>query len=81
MIAQHITDLAVLAVGATQEIADIASRRGLRAARVLAIRREVDRRFADPDFSLPVLAQPARHHARDTSSPCWPRTTRRLSTR
>lgn len=54
--AQHITDLAVLAVGATQEVAEFASRRGLRAARVLAIRREVDRRFADPDFSLPVLA-------------------------
>jgi len=57
VIAQHITDLAVLAVGATQETADIASRRGLRAARVLAIRREVDRRFPDPDFSLPVLAR------------------------
>jgi AraC-like DNA-binding protein len=28
----------------------------LRAARVLAIRREIDRRFSDPDFSLPVLA-------------------------
>ena len=56
VIAQHITDLAVLAVGATQEISEIASRRGLRAARVLAIRREVDRRFADPDFSLSALA-------------------------
>jgi AraC-like DNA-binding protein len=55
-IAQHVIDLAVLAVGTTQEIAEIANRRGLRAARVLAIRREVDRRFADPDFSLPVLA-------------------------
>ena len=54
--AQHIIDLAVLAVGATQEIAEIANRRGLRAARAVAIRREVDRRFADPDFSLPVLA-------------------------
>jgi AraC-like DNA-binding protein len=56
MIAQHITDLAVLAVGATQEVTELASRRGLRAARVLAIRREVDRRFSDPDFSLPALA-------------------------
>src|SRR5882757_7062931 len=56
VIAQHVTDLAMLAVGATQEIAELAKRRGLRAARVLAIRREVGRRFADPDFSLPALA-------------------------
>jgi len=56
VVSQHITDLAVLAVGATQETAEVASRRGLRAARVLAIRREVDRRFSDPDFSLSVLA-------------------------
>jgi len=56
VMAQHVTDLAVLAVGATQEVAAIADRRGLRAARLLAIRREIDRRFADPDFSLPVLA-------------------------
>lgn len=55
-IAQHMIDLAVLALGATQEIAEIASRRGLRAARVLAIRREIDRCFADPDFSLSALA-------------------------
>jgi AraC-like DNA-binding protein len=55
-IAQHIKDLAVLAVGATQEVTEIASRRGLRAARLLAIRREIDRRFADPDFALPALA-------------------------
>jgi AraC-like DNA-binding protein len=55
-IAQHITDLAVLAVGATQQVTEIAGRGGLRVARVLAIRREVDRRFADPDFSLPALA-------------------------
>jgi len=46
----------VLAVGATQEVAAIAGRRGLRASRVLAIRREVDRRFADPDFSISMLA-------------------------
>lgn len=57
VIARHITDLAVLAVGATREITEIASNRGLRAARVLAIRREIDRRFVDPDFSLPVLAR------------------------
>jgi AraC-like DNA-binding protein len=56
VVAQHIIDLAVLAVGATHEVAEIASRGGLRAARVLAIRREVDHAFADPDFSLPVLA-------------------------
>jgi AraC-like DNA-binding protein len=56
VVAQHIIDLAVLAVGATRQVAEIANRRGLRAARVLAIRREVDRRFADPDFSLPALA-------------------------
>ena len=56
VIARHITDLAVLAVGATREITEIANHGGLRAARVLAIRREVDRRFVDPDFSLPVLA-------------------------
>jgi AraC-like DNA-binding protein len=61
VIAQHITDLAVLAVGATQEIAEIATRRGLRAARVLAIRQELDRRFADPEFSLPVLAITPRY--------------------
>jgi AraC-like DNA-binding protein len=56
LVATHLHDLAVLAVGATRQVAEIANRRGLRAARVLAIRREVDRRFADPDFSLPVLA-------------------------
>lgn len=56
-IARHVTDLAMLAVGATREVTETASHGGLRAARVLAIRREVDRRFADPDFSLPVLAR------------------------
>jgi len=56
VITQHLTDLAALAVGTTAEIAEFASRRGLRAARALSIRREIDRRFADPRFSLTALA-------------------------
>src|SRR4051794_20696100 len=45
VIAQHIPDLAVLAVGATREVTETANRRGLRAARGLAIRQQIDRQF------------------------------------
>lgn len=56
LIAHHITDLAALAVGATRETTELSHGRGLRVARMLAIRREIDRRFADPELNLPALA-------------------------
>jgi AraC-like DNA-binding protein len=55
-LSDHIYDLVALIFGAGGDTAEQASQRGGRAARLALIRREIDRGFGDPDFSLPVLA-------------------------
>jgi AraC-like DNA-binding protein len=54
--ATHLYDLAALSVGATSEMLQVASGRGLRAARLAAIYREIERSIIEPDFSLTALA-------------------------
>jgi AraC-like DNA-binding protein len=55
-VATHMHDLAALLIGATADGAAEAARRGLRAARLVAIYREFERSVVDPDFSLTALA-------------------------
>lgn len=57
VLVQHMHDLAALLVGARRDAAEVTTMRGLRAARLVAIRRELDRNISDPDFSLPALAR------------------------
>jgi AraC-like DNA-binding protein len=49
--ATHVYDLLAVALGATDEAGEIASGRGLRAARLQTIVAEIKARFADPGFS------------------------------
>jgi AraC-like DNA-binding protein len=55
--ANHMRDLFALACAAAGDAAQMAVRGGARAARMMAIQREIDRSFGNPDFSLPALAQ------------------------
>jgi AraC-like DNA-binding protein len=55
-VAAHIVDLAVLSIGPTQDAAQIAQGRGLRAARLNAIKVDIDRRLADEGLSVTKLA-------------------------
>lgn len=59
LVAGHLADLAALVVGASRDGAEIATRRGVRAARLAAIKRDIADRLADPDLSETALA--ARH--------------------
>jgi AraC-like DNA-binding protein len=68
-IVSHCYDLTALALGATRDVAEMASSRGLRAARLLAIKQDVARNLAQPDLSIAKLAQ--RHG-------CTPRCIQRL---
>jgi AraC-like DNA-binding protein len=54
--AAHLYDLAALSVGATLETLQVASGRGLRAARLAAVYREFERSVLNPEFSLTALA-------------------------
>jgi AraC-like DNA-binding protein len=56
----HIVDLAALAVGATQHAARIAHGRGLRAARLNAMKADIDRSLADETLSVTELANRQR---------------------
>jgi AraC-like DNA-binding protein len=56
----HIHDLAAMIVGATRETAEIARGRGLRAARLRAIKTDIAERLANGDVRPAALA--ARHH-------------------
>lgn len=56
VLVQHMHDLAALLLGARRDAAEQVTGRGLRAARIVAIRRELERNILDPEFSLPVLA-------------------------
>lgn len=68
-VAAHLHDLIALAVGATRDTAEAAEDRGLRAARLHAIRRDIADNLAQPDLSVGALAH---RHA------CTPRFVQRL---
>jgi AraC-like DNA-binding protein len=59
-VATHIHDLCALAIGATRDAAEIAEGRGLRAARLRAIKADIVRNLGDGDVSVTALAE--RHH-------------------
>ncbi|WP_150524634.1 helix-turn-helix transcriptional regulator [Roseibium sediminis] len=49
--ASHVQDLALMALGATRDAAEIAAGRGVRAARLKAIKADVERHLTSPDLS------------------------------
>lgn len=55
----HIADLIALAIGATRDGTEIARSRGLRAARLTALKRDIQEHLTRPDLSVSALA--ARH--------------------
>jgi AraC-like DNA-binding protein len=59
-VATHIHDLVALAVGASRDAAEIASGRGLRAARMRAIKAEIARNLGNGDVSPAALARSQR---------------------
>ena len=52
----HIYDLAALAIGATRDAAEVAKGRGLRVARLRAIKADIAERLARPDLSVEKAA-------------------------
>jgi len=56
VVATHIHDLCALAIGATRDAAEIAMGRGLRAARLRAIKADIVRNLRDGDVSITALA-------------------------
>lgn len=65
----HVHDLMAVAIGATRDAAHAAQGRGLRAARLLAIKRDIAERLGEADLSVAALA---RRHG------CTPRFVQRL---
>ena len=59
LVVSHIYDLVTVAAGATRDAAEMAQGRGLRAARLLAIKQDIARGLDRPDLTVAVLA--ARH--------------------
>jgi AraC-like DNA-binding protein len=59
-VATHIHDLCALAIGATRDAAEIAEGRGVRAARLRAIKADIVQNLQDGDVSVTALS--ARHH-------------------
>jgi AraC-like DNA-binding protein len=57
IIATTVTDLLVVALGATRDTAEIARARGMRAARLREVISEIQARFADPGFSPQIVAR------------------------
>jgi AraC-like DNA-binding protein len=55
--ATHIHDLCAIAIGATRDAAEIARGRGLRAARLRAIKADIVRNLADQSLSAVVIGQ------------------------
>jgi AraC-like DNA-binding protein len=53
----HLYDLIALLFNVKGDAAELAQKRGLRAARLAQIEREISRRALDPDFSLDALAR------------------------
>jgi AraC-like DNA-binding protein len=64
MVGTHIHDLCALAIGATRDAAEIAMGRGLRAARLRAIKADIARNLRDGDVSIAALAVRHRVTAR-----------------
>jgi AraC-like DNA-binding protein len=58
-IGNHLFDLATTLLGPSRDAAEVASRRGLRAARLKAILAEIDRHFDDPKLNANTIA--SRH--------------------
>ena len=69
LIVAHILDLMAVAIGATRDAAETAQGRGLRAARLHAIKQDIARNLDQPDLSVAALA--VRHG-------CTPRFVQRL---
>jgi AraC-like DNA-binding protein len=69
LVVSHIYDLVAVTAGATRDAAEIAQGRGLRAARLLAIKQDIARDLDQPGLSVAALA--ARHG-------CTPRFIQRL---
>jgi AraC-like DNA-binding protein len=63
-VAMHIHDLCALAIGATRDAAEIAAGRGLRAARLRAIKADIVRNLRGGDVSVAALAVRHRVTAR-----------------
>jgi AraC-like DNA-binding protein len=59
MVATHLHDLAALAIGATRDAAALATSRGVRAARLRAIKADIVENLGDKHLSLDAIA--ARH--------------------
>jgi AraC-like DNA-binding protein len=55
-VAQHVYDLAALAIGATRDATEIADSRGLRAARLRAIKADIAEHIGQGDLSLAEVA-------------------------
>lgn len=55
-VATHVHDLCALAIGASRDAAEVAKGRGLRAARLHAVKADIARHLADPELSATVLA-------------------------
>lgn len=56
LVAQHIHDLAALALGTSRDAMVVAQERGGRAARLVAIKQDILSHLADPDLSVASLA-------------------------
>jgi AraC-like DNA-binding protein len=69
LVAEHVHDLMAVMVGATRDAAASAEGRGLRAARLHAIKQDIIRNIDQPDLSVATIA--ARHR-------CTPRFIQRL---
>jgi AraC-like DNA-binding protein len=69
IVVSHLHDLVAVAIGATRDTAETAQGRGVRAARLHAIKQDIARNLDQPDLSVTVLA--ARHS-------CTPRFIQRL---
>jgi AraC-like DNA-binding protein len=57
LMASHLQDLAVLAIGATRDAAVVANSRGVPAARLRAIKADIVRNLADHDLSIDTVAR------------------------
>jgi AraC-like DNA-binding protein len=69
LVVGHVHDLMAVMVGATRDVAETAEGRGLRAARLHAIKQDIARNIDQPDLSVATLA--VRHR-------CTPRFVQRL---
>jgi AraC-like DNA-binding protein len=59
-VALHIQDLCALAIGAARDAAELAGARGLRAARLHAVKADIARHLTDPALSPATIAQRQR---------------------